>query len=89
MPYKIAYRARYLHTQEDAFCSCVVSLYAEGCKILRSGGTILQISTTDPASEPAITVADLRSAIAAEDHYRREYASVGIDYPSMGPLRAT
>jgi hypothetical protein len=63
-------------------------LYGDGCKILRSGGTILEISRIDTANDPPITVVDLRKAIAAEDSYRRQYARVGIDYPSMLPLKA-
>ena len=89
MPYRIAYRSRHSSIVEYTFCSCVISLYAEGCAILRSGGIILDIDQTDPVNDPSVTVTDLQGAIAAEDAYRRECARAGIDYPSMLRLEAT
>ena len=87
MPYKIIFRQRSSRLIEYAFCSSIIQLYAIGENILSNGGTIIEIISANSIINDRMVIEDLHQAMSSEDFYRREYARIGMDYPSMRPLR--
>ncbi len=85
MSYIIVYRPDTSANLESVDCPGIRKVFGIGRDLLINGHEIVTILASDAANEPPISVEMLRKSLASRAFWRRQYAAVGIDYPSLTP----